>query len=62
MKRNLSVPVRVRMDPIITDQVRSLSKATRVPESEIYRAAVEQKLSEWKNAGKLSFPIKLATA
>ena len=62
MKRNLSVPVRVRMDPTITDKVKLLAKATRVPESEIYRAAVEQKINEWQSAGRLSFPINLATA
>lgn len=62
MTRNLSVPIRVRMDQDTTEKVKLLSKATRVPESEIYRAAVQQKLSEWSSAGSMSFPIRQAIA
>ncbi len=61
-ERNLSVSVSVRMSPQAIAQVKSLSKAIRVSESTIYRAAVQQKVKEWAQVGRITFPITPATA
>ncbi len=56
MHRNLTVPLRIRMDPETSAKLESLALNSRLSESELVRAALSQKLDEWKATGRVVMP------